>query len=93
MSDNTGLNAGYESMRSDPQEGMGGGVGAHGSGVAGGYEGSQQNAQTQAQGQGQAAGTSAEKQDWLDKGIIGIGKKFGLNVVRATSRYGTSQRS
>lgn len=93
MSDNTGLNAGYESIRNDPQEGMGGGEGAHGSGVAGGYQGSQQNAQTQAQGQGQAAGTTAEKQDWLDKGIIGVGKKLGFNVVRSIQRHaGTLQR-
>ncbi|CAL1710796.1 unnamed protein product [Somion occarium] len=71
---------------------MGGGYGAHGSGVAGGYEGntqgqsggiqgqSQNTSQGQSQGQGQGQGQGQEKADWLDKGITMVGKKFGMNV-------------
>jgi len=80
-----------DSMSQDTQDqGMGGGAGTHGSGVAGGYEGSAaQSGNMQSQGdatqdQGAAAqapgGTAQEKQDWLDKGIQGGGKKFGFNV-------------
>lgn len=57
---------GYDQISSQQEnQGMGGGVGAQGSGVAGGHEGQ----------------STTEKQDWLDKGIQGIGKKFGMNVV------------
>ncbi len=58
---------GYDSMTNSSNDtGMGGGAGAHGSGVAGGYEGS---------------GQTQEKKDWLDKGIEFAGKKAGFNVV------------
>lgn len=33
---------------------------------------------------GQQQAASGEKQDWLDKGITAAGKKFGVNVVRAS---------
>ncbi|KAI0778001.1 hypothetical protein BC629DRAFT_1736179 [Irpex lacteus] len=57
---------GYDSMTNSSNDtGMGGGAGAHGSGVAGGYEGS---------------GQTQEKKDWLDKGIEFAGKKAGFNV-------------
>ncbi|KAI0339340.1 hypothetical protein BDW22DRAFT_1400583 [Trametopsis cervina] len=60
-----GEGGGYDSLtQSAGDEGMGGGAGAHGSGVAGGHEGQ----------------TGAEKQDWLDKGIEWAGKKAGVNV-------------
>ena len=81
-----GERSGYDQMASSQNDqGMGGGYGAHGSGVAGGYEGSG----TQGQGQQQqqpgvgsgSTGQPAEKQDWLDKGITAAGKKFGFNVV------------
>ncbi|RPD65192.1 hypothetical protein L226DRAFT_609864 [Lentinus tigrinus ALCF2SS1-7] len=51
---------------------MGGGGGAMGSGVAGGYEGNSQ--------QSQASAATGEKADWLDKGMMGLGKKFGVNI-------------
>ena len=69
-----GEDRGYDQMaKSQKDEGMGGGYGAHGSGVAGGYEGNQ--------AQGQQGGQGVEKQDWLDKGIQAGGKKFGMNIV------------
>ena len=82
-----GARSGYDQMASSQNDqGMGGGYGAHGSGVAGGYEGS--GAQSQGQQQQQqpgvgsgSTGQPAEKQDWLDKGITAAGKKFGFNVV------------
>lgn len=62
------MGQGYDQVSSKSEnQGMGGGVGAHGSGVAGGYEGGQQQ--------------PAEKQDWLDKGIEMAGKKTGFNIV------------
>lgn len=83
-----GEQSGYDQMAgSQNDQGMGGGYGTHGSGVAGGYEGNQAQSQTQGQGQGMqqqqagATGQPAEKADWLDKGITGIGKKLGFNVV------------
>ena len=64
---------GYESVRQGAKEGMGGGQGVQGSGVAGGHEGSQKQAP--------ASGSTGQKQDWLDKGITSVGKKFGFNLV------------
>ncbi|TCD60932.1 hypothetical protein EIP91_009285 [Steccherinum ochraceum] len=72
-------NAGYDSVRSDDQ-GMGGGQGAHGSGVAGGYEGTQPAQSTQGTQQ-----QTGEKQDWLDKGITAAGKKLGFNVSESNA--------
>lgn len=63
---------------SQNDQGMGGGYGTHGSGVAGGYEGNQASQSKQTASSQQAG----EKQDWLDKGITAVGKKFGYNVVR-----------
>lgn len=66
------VGGGYEQAASKPEnQDMGGGVGAHGSGVAGGYEGNQQQ--------------SGEKKDWLDKGIEFAGKKAGVNVSDANA--------
>lgn len=65
MSQDQSNSQGYDQISSQQEnQDMGGGAGVHGSGVAGGH-------------QGQSA---TEKQDWLDKGIQGIGKKFGVNV-------------
>ena len=67
---------GYDQISSKQEnQDMGGGVGAHGSGVAGGHEGQ----------------STTEKQDWLDKGIQGVGKKFGMNLVSG-SRCASRQR-
>lgn len=74
MNSNDGYN---QTMNSNENQEMGGGVGAHGSGVAGGYESNQNQQQTQ----------PAEKQDWLDKGIEMAGKKAGVNIVRLNSKY------
>ena len=63
---------------SQTEGGMGGGVGAHGSGVAGGYSSNADQSQTNTSGQ------TGEKQDWLDKGIEWAGKKAGVNVVSDT---------
>lgn len=67
---------------SQNDQGMGGGYGAQGSGVAGGYEGNQAS-----QGQQAAGAQSGEKQDWLDKGITAAGKKFGYNIVSSVRKY------
>ncbi|THH32316.1 hypothetical protein EUX98_g1844 [Antrodiella citrinella] len=80
-SDNS--NAGYESISQD-QQGMGGGAGTQGSGVAGGYEGSQNQAGGGAQMGNTQAGTG-QKQDWLDKGITSVGKKLGFNVSESNA--------
>ncbi|KAI0794822.1 hypothetical protein C8Q75DRAFT_511073 [Abortiporus biennis] len=94
--DNDNEQSGYDqTMSQNAQTDMGGGVGAHGSGVAGGYEGSTQSGQTQTgtqttqSTQPQQTGTGAEKQDWLDKGITGVGKKLGFNVSeKDADKYG-----
>ena len=78
-----GPDSGYDQMAgSQNDQGMGGGYGAPGSGVAGGYDGNQSQASGQnPQSQQAPAQGGAEKKDWLDKGIASIGKKFGMNVV------------
>ena len=63
---------------------MGGGAGAHGSGIAGGWGGPADSQGGVSQQSGQT-GQTGEKQDWLDKGIEFAGKKAGMNVVSGAS--------
>ncbi|GJE93899.1 hypothetical protein PsYK624_100640 [Phanerochaete sordida] len=77
MSTEMNVGGGYEQAASKPEnQAMGGGEGAHGSGVAGGWDG--QSGQQQQQ-------QPAEKQDWLDKGIEFAGKKAGVNISDANA--------
>jgi len=73
-----GQGGGYDNLQQSQQDGMGGGQGAMGSGVAGGYDGNSQ--QQQNQNQNQSSGQNQGQQDWLDKGIEFMGQKAGMNV-------------
>ncbi|KAI0674078.1 hypothetical protein C8Q78DRAFT_1067227 [Trametes maxima] len=61
-----GRGGAYDELQSSQSDGMGGGRGAMGSGVAGGHSGNTQS--------------TGEKQDWLDKGLESLGKKAGFTV-------------